>query len=189
MNTLTLSPAGRPYLAEQATQNGTFTHLLRDAQGIVRGMANVIVEQCDQAISVRVELGDGCHSTTLPRGDDAGERIARFVEFIANGEQDYCLVEVDEQEQLSDVEAMLRDAVRRGCGNYHLSTEADLDLCLSLRPGVFEPARSMFRFEMNDEAVTLWSRLPADRERAYELLAGCVRDLVANYRSSAAGLR
>lgn len=44
----------------------------------------------------------------------------------------------------------------------------------------------MFRFEMNGEVLTLWSRLPADRQSAYELLSGCVRDLVANYRSGAA---
>lgn len=185
MTTLTLSPAGRPYLAEQATKNGTFTHLLRDANGVVCGMVNISIEQCDQAISVRVEIGDGCHSTTLPRGDDAGERIARFVEFIANGEQDYGLVEVDEQEQLSDLEVMLRDAIRRGSGNYHLPSEDDFDLCLSLRPGIYEPHRPLFRFEMNGEVLTMWTHLPADHQLAYELLAGCVRDLFANYRNVA----
>jgi hypothetical protein len=186
MNTLTLSPAGRPYLAEQATQNGTFTHLLRDAQGIVRGMANVIVEQCDQAISVQVELGDSRNSITLARRADAGERIARFVEEIANGVETSSVPEADEHELVSEEEAMLRDAIRLGRGTYYLPTPEDFDLCLCLRPHMFEQAVTNFRFELNDEVMTLWARLPADRQRAYELLAGCVRALVANYRSGAA---
>lgn len=186
MKTLTLSPAGRPYLAEQATKNGTFTHLLRDANGIVCGMVNIIVEQCDQAIYVRVELGDSRNSITLARRADAGERIARFVEDIANGVMPSSVPEVDEHELVSEEEAMLREAIRLGQGTYYLVMEEDFDLCLSLRPGTFEPARRLFRFEMNGEALTLWLLLPADRQRAYELLAGCVRDLIANYRSGAA---
>lgn len=186
MNTLTLSPAGRPYLAEQATQNGTFTHLLRDAQGIVRGMANIIVEQCDKAISVRVELGDSRNSITLARRDDAGERIARFVEEIANGVTPSSVPEVDEHELVSEEEVMLRDAIRLGRGTYYLVAEDDLDLCLCLRPGVIEPSRTLFRFELNGAAITLWLMLPADRQIAYELLSGCVEELVANYRSGAA---
>ncbi|MNZ14587.1 hypothetical protein D3C78_315140 [compost metagenome] len=186
MNTLSLSPAGRPYLAEQATQNGTFTHLLRDQQGMVRESATLIIEQCDEAISVRVEIGDGCHSITLRRGDDAGERIARFVEFIANGEQDYSVPVQDDLELISDVERMLREAIRLGRGTHCLYMEDDFDLCLCLRPALSDLRRALFCFELNGVSLTLWLMLPADRQVAYELLSGCVQELVANYRSSAA---
>lgn len=186
MNSLSLSPAGLPYLAEQVTQNGTFPHLLRDQQGIVRGVATVIVEQCDAAISVRIELGDSRNMITLRRGADAGQRVARFIEDIANGVSPSSVPEVDEHELISDEESMLRDAIRLGRGTHYLVVEDDLDLCLCLKPGTIEPGRSLFRFELNGAAITLWLLLPDDRQRAYELLSGCVKDLVANYRSSAA---
>jgi hypothetical protein len=186
MNTLSLSPAGRPYLAEQVTQNGTFTHLLRDQQGIVRDSARLIIEQCDKAISVRIELGECRNSITLARRADAGERLARFVEEIANGVTPSSVPEVDEYLLVSDEEKMLREAIRLGRGTYYLFIEDEFELCLRLRPGFFEPERSTFFFELNGERLTLPLMLPADRQRAYELLAGCVQDLVANYRSGAA---
>ena len=186
MNTLSLSPAGRPYLAEQVTQNGTFTHLLRDQQGIVRASATVIVEQCDKAISVRVDLSDSCNVITLRRGADAGERIARFIEEIANGVTPRSVPEECEHELISGEEEMLRDAIRLGHGTYYLVAEDDLDLCLCLRPAVTDKRRTLFCFELNGAAITLWLMLPADRQIAYELLSGCVQELVANYRSGAA---
>lgn len=176
MKTLTLSPAGRPYLAEQATKNGTFIHLLRDANGDVHCMVNISIEQCDQAISVRVEIGDSCHSTTLPRGDDAGERIARFVEFIANGEQDYGLVDADD-----DLAGILHTAIRLGFGDFLL--DADLELTLKVWNATPRPG---FRFEMRGEWLTLPLQLPADSQRAYELLRSYAQDLISNYRSGAA---
>ncbi|MNZ33254.1 hypothetical protein D3C78_505980 [compost metagenome] len=186
MNTLSLSPAGLPYLAGQANQNGTFVHLLRDQQGIVRASATVIIEQCDKAISVNIELGDSRNMITLRRGADAGERIARFVEEIANGVTPSSVPEVDEHELISDDEEMLRSAIRLGRGTHYLYMEDDFDLCLCLRPGFFEPDRSTFRSELNGQSLTMPVMLPVDRQVAYELLSGCVRELVANYRSSAA---
>lgn len=186
MNTLSISPAGMPYLAGQANQNGTFTHLLRDQQGMVRGSATLIIEQCDQGISVRVEIGDSRNGITLRRGDDAGARIARFVEEIANGVTPSSVPEVDEHELISDDEEMLRTAIRLGRGTHYLVMEDDLDLCLCLRSAASDKRRSLFRFELNGAALTLWLLLPADRQIAYEFLSDCVRELVANYRSGAA---
>ena len=186
MNTLSLSPAGLPYLAGQATKNGTFTHLLRDQQGMVRESATLIIEQCDKAISVRVEIGDSRNMITLRRGADAGERIARFVEDVANGVSPSSVPEVDEHELISDDEEMLRSAITLGRGTHYLVMEDGLDVCLCLRPALSDARRTLFCFELNGVSMTLWLMLPADRQIAYELLSGCVHELVANYRSYAA---
>jgi hypothetical protein len=185
MNTLTLSSASRSALAGQAAQNGTFYHGLRDARGLIRCMAFVIIEQCDAATHVRVELGDSVNSLTLARRADTGERIVHFLEELANGVSPSGVPEVDEYQLVGDLELTLRDAVRVGRGTYYLPVD-DIDLCLLLWLAQSNTRRTTFRFELNGEGLTLPLLLPSDRQIAYELLSACVQELIANYRSSAA---
>ncbi|WKN21518.1 hypothetical protein [Azotobacter vinelandii] len=183
MNILTLPPAARLQLAEQVTQNGTFIHGLSNAHGVIHCMAFVVIEQCEAATHVRIEMGDSVNSITLARRADTSERIARFVEEVANGVSPSSVPEVGEYLLVSDLELMLREAIRLGQGEHYLPVD-DLDLCLILTQA--QGDRPFFRFELNETSLTLPLRLPSDRQRAFELLMACVRDLIANYRSNAA---
>lgn len=89
MHGVTLSPDGRSRLASQVTQNGIFTHALHDpATGAVRATATIAIEQCCHDVSLRVDLGESRNSITLPKREDTGERVALFLENLANGEAD-----------------------------------------------------------------------------------------------------
>ncbi|WP_349616198.1 hypothetical protein [Azotobacter salinestris] len=185
MNTITLPPAARLQLAEQVAKNGTFIHGFANAHGVIVCTAFVVIEQCEAAIHVSVELGDSLNSITLARRADTGERVARFLEELANGVTPSSVPQVGEYLLIDDLELTLREAIRLGRGTHYLPAE-DLDLCLLLNPIFNDRNRTTFRFELNGESLTLTMMLPSDPRLAYELLAACVHELVANYRSSAA---
>ncbi len=184
MNALTLSHANRAMLAEQAVSNGTFLHQLRDAQGNARVIATIAIEQCDQAISVRLEMADTRNQITISRRDDAGERIACFVEDVANGKTPSAVPELHEAELIDCQEVMLREAIRLGRGTYYLAIEGELDLCLLVRAGA--SGRPEFCFEMHEQPLMRWIPLLADRQLAYEQLCLYVRELTSNYSNVSA---
>ena len=186
MPTLTLAPDSRDLLSVQVAQNGTFIHGLCTDQGLTIALAYVLIEQCDIAIHLRVELGDSRNTLTLARRDDNAERVALFIEELANGVSPVSVPTIDEIEWVSAREILQRDAVRLGQGTFHLPDDQDLDLALVLHPATTDPLRSVFYFEMHGRGVTLPVLLPKDREQAYRLLADCVPELMANYRSWAA---
>lgn len=185
MQTLILSPDARSQLAGQVTQNGTFIHSLHAGNGVICAMAYVVIEQCTSAVSVRVELGDSVNSITLTHCKDTAERVAIFLEELANGVSPTSGPEVDEHLVEVDVESVLRDAVQLGQGTYYLPADGVEQLGLLLRPSCSDPARTVFRFELDSVGLTLPLLLPSDRVLAYELLSGCVQELVANYRCAA----
>ena len=185
MYTLILSPDARSQLAGQITQNGTFIHSLHAGNGVICAMAYVVIEQCASAVSVRVELGDSVNSITLTHRKDTAERVAIFLEELANGVSPSSVPEVDEHLLVGDVESVLRDAVRQRQGTYYLPAEGVEQLGLLLHPSCSDPTRTVFRFELDSVGLTLPLLLPSDRVLAYELLSGCVQELVANYRCAA----
>lgn len=186
MSSLSLSQDSRDQLVAQVGQNGTFVHGLHNAQGVIVAVAYVVIEQCDRAVGLKVVLGDSRNSLTLARRDDTAQRAARFIEEVAAGEP-ISVPEVDEYLLVSELEAMLREAIRLGHGTYYLPDEQDLglDLALALRPASSDLRRSIFYFEMHGRVITLPLLLPTDRQQAYRLLTDCVRELIANYRSAA----
>lgn len=185
MNTLILSPDARSKLAGQVSLNGAFIHSLQSGNGVICAMANVVIEQCHSAVSVRVELGDSVNSITLKRQENTAERIAVFLEELANGVSPSSVPEIEEHLLVSDMESMLRDAVRLRQGTYYLPAEGIEQLCLLLHPSNSDPVRTVFRFELDSVGLTLPLLLPNDRGLAYELLSGCVQELIANYRYAA----
>lgn len=185
MNTLNLSPDARSQLAGQVTQNGTFIHSLRADSGLICATAYVVIEQCSNAVSVRVELGDSVNTITLANRKDTAERVALFLEELATGVTPSSVPEVDEYLLVSDMESVLRDAVRLRKGAYHLPADGVEHLGLLLHPSSSDPSRTVFRFELDSVGLTLPLLLPSDRVLAYELLSGCVQELIANYRSAA----
>ena len=185
MHTLILSSDTRSQLAEQITQNGTFIHSLHAPNGMIFAMAYVVIEQSVSAVSVRVELGDSVNSLTLPQRADNAERVAFFLEELASGASPSRVREVDAHPVGSDVESVLRDAVRLRQGSYYLPAEGVEQLGLLLHPSCSDPARTVFRFEMDSVGLTLPLLLPSNQALAYELLSGCVQELIANYRCAA----
>lgn len=184
---ISLSPDSRSQLTRQVALNGTFVHVLLDERP-ERGLAWVTIDQCTDAVHAQIKMGRTVNSITLARRDDTAERLARFMEEIANGETSSSVPEVDEYLLVTDLEAALRDAIRTGQGTNHLPVDTfDTGLCLGLllRSAVSDPRRTVFRFELNGENLTLPMLLPTDPNLAYELLESCVRELIANYRSSA----
>lgn len=185
MHSFFLSPDARPKLAGQVSQNGTFIHSLQTGNGVICAMAYVVIEQCESAVSVRVELGDSVNSITLKRQENTPERIAVFLEELANGVSPSSVPEVEEYLLVSGMESMLHDAVRLRQGTYYLPAEGIEQLCLLLHPSSSDPVRTVFRFELDSVGLTLPLLLPNDRGLAYELLSGCVQELIANYRCAA----
>ena len=185
MHTLNLSPYVRLELAGQVNQNGTFIHSLHSHNGVICAMAYVVIEQSVGVVSVRVELGDSVNSITLHDSDDNAERIATLLEELAGGVSNFCVQGGEKHILVSDVECMLREAVRQRKGTYDLPAEGIEQLCLVLHPSSSDPSRTVFRFELDSVGLTLPLLLPNDRVLAYELLSGCVQELIANYRCAA----
>ena len=185
MYTLILSPGARSQLAKQITRNGTFIHSLHACNGMICAMAYVVIEQCADTVSVRVELGDSVNSITLTQGAGISERVALFLEELARGGAPCSMQGGSEHLVVSDVESVLRDAVRLRNGSYVLPAEGVEQLGLLLHPSCSDPARTVFRFELDSVGLTLPLLLPSDQVLAYELLSGCVQELIANYRCAA----
>ncbi|ORL70292.1 hypothetical protein B7H19_05960 [Pseudomonas putida] len=184
---LRLSLISRHELARQSSLNGTFQHDLYDpVTSEVRATARVVIEQCCEGITARVELDESVNSITLGKREGNGTRLAVFIESLAN---DVALpidtLEKGEAQLVSDLESMLRDAVRERRGSYYLPVEGVESLALLLRQSAFDPKRVAFRFELDGVCLTLPVLMPNDRELAYELLSGCVQEFVANYRVAA----
>lgn len=184
---LRLSLLSRHELARQVSLNGTYHHdLLDGVTSAVRATARVVIEQCCDGLTARVELGDSVNSITFARREDNGTRLAVYIESLANGVAlPIDVPEVDEYLLVSDLESMLRDAVRERRGTYYLPVEGIENLALLLRQSQVDPKRVAFRFELDGACLTLPLLLPSDRTLAYEVLSGCVQELVANYRTAA----
>lgn len=88
MHTLMLRSHARRILASQVTQNGTFKHVLvSTVHPAVETTATLLIEQFHRGISLVVKLGESRHtiSITLAKREDIGERVAAFLEDVANG--------------------------------------------------------------------------------------------------------
>ncbi len=182
MHTLYLPPLARSRLSQQITQNGVFVHCLYGDNGVSCAKASIAIEQCERAVSLRVELGDSINSITLSRREDTGERIALFLEELANGVTTSAVPEGDENLLATDLELTLRKAVRMQQGTFELHVEGTENLWLLLRSSDSDPTRTVFQFELDSVGLTLPLRLPSDRRLAYEMLLACVQEFVANYR-------
>lgn len=182
MHALYLPSASRQRLSHQVTQSGVFLHHLYDDNGVSCAMATVAIEQCERAVSMRVELGDSINSITLAKHKDTGDRALRFLEDLLSGVTISAVSETDGHLLVSDLELTLREALRLQQGNYELPVEGIESLWLMLRPSVSKSACTVFHFELDSVGITLPLRLPNDRLQAYELLSACIQEFVATYR-------
>lgn len=179
--TFHLPPSARAKLSQQITQNGVFSHTLYGYNGMICATAVVAIEQCERAVSMRVEIGDSSNTISLAVRQDTGPRAIRFLEELINGVSVSTVPELDEYLLISDLELTLREAVRRQRGTYELPAEQIENLWLMLRPSASDPTRTVFHFELDSVGITLPLRLPSDLGQAYELLSACVQEFVATY--------
>lgn len=175
---LHLSLASRLMLANHVGLNGTLHYPVQDSTGAVRATVNLAIEQSDDELTARVELGESVNTLTLSKREDTVTRLADFIDSVANG------VGVEDM-PIGDMEAMLREAVNARRGTYYLPVEGIESLALLVRQSPAYPNRVAFRFELDGVCMTLPMLLPSNSVLAYELLYGCVQDFVANYRNAA----
>ncbi len=179
---LHLAPSVRARLCQQITQNGVFSHTILDHCGVIRATAVVAIEQYERAVLMRVEIGDSNNTVTLAASEDTGTRAIRFLEDLINGVSVSTVRGVDEILFVTDLELVLREALRQQQGTYELPVDQIENLWLMLRPSAADPSRTVFHFELDSVGITLPLRLPSDRGQAYELLSACVQEFVATYR-------
>jgi len=180
--TLHLTPSVRERLCHQITQNGVFSHSIFDYSGAICATAVVAIEQYERAVLMRVEIGDSNNTVTLAVSEDTGTRAIRFLEDLINGVSVSTVRGVDEILFVTDLELVLREALRQQQGTYELPVDQIENLWLMLRPSAADPSRTVFHFELDSVGITLPLRLPSDRGQAYELLSACVQEFVATYR-------
>jgi hypothetical protein len=184
MSRLSLNAAAYIRLQAQVNLSGTFNHTLHSCDGCQSVAAQVEIEQCTAGITVMVRIcGTLNTSVTLDKHrKNNATRVASFIEGIANGRSPTGVPDVDEHEAVSDIEATLRLAIRRGRGIYHLiadELEPSLQIQRNPRGGYIA------KLEIDDDAGCLLT-LPADNQRAYAMLAENLNQFLQGYRNSLA---
>lgn len=184
---LCLSSTSRDAVTVQASLSGTYQYELVDAatsEHVVE--ARVSIEQCSKGMTARVELADSVNTITFASRGDNAARLSVFIESLANDiDLPENFLRVDEHLSVGDLESTLRDAIREKRGTFYLPVDGLEDLALLIRPSAFDPKRVSFKFELEGNYLTLPVLMPADRNAAYDLISGCVKELIANYRVAA----
>lgn len=166
----TLSPIARSQLAEQVQNNGEFHHFLSGADAASGDepvfQAILAVEQSGPEVSVQVRLGQTVNTLTLRRTEDTARKVAMFLEELTKA-----------YAASTDLELVLRNAVREQGGCYSLPQCGVEGLGVVLTPSTHDPERTIFRFVLNGVGITLPMLLPGDHHHALRLLTGCVDEI------------
>jgi hypothetical protein len=183
MSRLSLNAAAYIRLQAQVHLSGTFNHTLHSRDDRHSVPAQVEIEQCTAGITVMVRICGTCNtSVTLDKHrKNNATRVASFIEGIANGRSPTGVPDVDEYEAVSDIEASLRQAIRRGRGIYHLIAD-ELEPSVQIqrnRHGGYTA-----KIELDDAGCVL--TLPADSQRAYAILSENLNQFLQGYRNSLA---
>lgn len=183
MSRLTLNATAYIRLRAQVALSGTFHHTLHSRDGRQSVAAQVEIEQCTAGITVMVRIS-GTRNTTVTldksRKDNA-TRVASFIEGIANGRLPIGVPDVDEHEAVSDIEAALRHAIRRGHGTYYMiADELEPSLLIHRNP------RGGYTARLELDGAGCMLTLPADSQKAYAMLADNLQRLLTGYRDSLA---
>ncbi len=183
MSRLTLNASAYIRLEAQVNLNGTFNHTLHSCDGSQCVATQVEIEQCTASITVMVRIcGTRNTSVTLDKHrKNNATRVASFIEGIANGISPTGVPNVDEHEAVSDIEATLRLAIRRGRGIYHLIAD-ELEPCLEIQRN--PRGGYIAKLELDDAGCVL--TLAADYQRAYANLAENLNQFLQGYRDSLA---
>ena len=183
MSKLSLNAAAYIRLQAQVRLSGTFNHTLHSRDSGQSVAAQVEIEQCTAGITVMVRIcGTRNTSVTLDKHrKNNATRVASFIEGIANGRSPTGVPDVDEHEAVSDIEATLRLAIRRGRGTYHLIAD-ELEPSFQIQRN--RHGGSTAKIELDNAGCVL--TLPADNQRAYVILAENLNQFLQGYRNSLA---
>ncbi|MDR9875836.1 hypothetical protein RJC98_11630 [Pseudomonas allii] len=182
MSKLSLNASAYIRLQAQVNLSGTFNHTLHSCDGCQSVAARVEIDQCNAGITVLVQICGTLNSVTLDKHrKNNATRIASFIEGIANGRSTTGVPDVDEHEAVSDIEATLRLAIRRGRGIYHLIAD-ELEPSLQIQRN---PRGGYIATLELDDAGYLFT-LPADNQRAHTILAEYLNQFLQGYRNSLA---
>ncbi|RTY77203.1 hypothetical protein [Pseudomonas veronii] len=182
MSRLSLNAAAYIRLQAQVNLSGTFNHTLHSRDGGQSVAAQVEIEQCTAGITVMVRICGTLNSVTLDKHrKNNATRVASFIEGIANGRSPTGVPDVDEHEAVSDIEATLRLAIRRGRGIYHLIAD-ELEPSLQIQRN---PRGGYIATLELDDAGYLFT-LPADNQSAHAILAEYLNQFLQGYRNSLA---
>ena len=183
MSKLSLNAAAYIRLQAQVRLSGTFNHTLHSRDSGQSVAAQVEIEQCTAGITVMVRIcGTRNTSVTLDKHrKNNATRVASFIEGIANGRSPTGVPDVDEHEAVSDIEATLRLAIRRGRGTYHLIAD-ELEPSFQIQRN--RHGGSTAKIELDNAGCVL--TLPADNQRAYVILAENLNQFLQGSRNSLA---
>jgi len=182
MSRLSLNASAYIRLQAQVNLSGTFNHILHSCDGCQSVAARVEIDQCNAGIKVLVQICGTLNSVTLDKHrKNNATRVASFIEGIANGRSPTGVPDVDKHEAVSDIEATLRLAIRRGRGIYHLIAD-ELEPSLQIQRN---PHGGYIATLELDDAGYLFT-LPADNQRAHAILAEYLNQFLQGYRNSLA---
>lgn len=182
MSRLSLNAAAYIRLQAQVHLSGTFNHTLHSRDGGQSVSAQVEIEQCTAGITVLMQICGTLNSVTLDKHrKNNATRVASFIEGIANGRSPTGVPDVDEHEAVSDIEATLRLAIRRGRGIYNLIAD-ELEPLIQIQRNRHGGCTA--KIELDNAGCVL--TLPADNQRAYAILAENLNQFLQGYRNSLA---
>ncbi|WP_289141187.1 hypothetical protein [uncultured Pseudomonas sp.] len=183
MSRLSLNACAYIRLQAQVGLSGTFNHTLYSRDDRQSVPAQVEIEQCTAGITVMVRIcGTQNTSVTLDKHrKNNATRVASFIESIANGRCPTGVPDVDEYLVVSNIEADLRHAIRHGHGTYHLiAHELEPSLLIQRNP------RGGYTAKLELDKAGCVLTLPADKQRAYAILADNLNRFLQGYRNSLA---
>ncbi len=183
MSRLSLNAAAYIRLQAQVNLSGTFNHTLHSRDGGQSVAAQVEIEQCTAGITVMVRIcGTSNTSVTLDKHrKNNATCVASFIEGIANGRSPTGVPDVDEHQAVSDTEATLRLAIRRGRGKWRVIAD-ELEPSIQIQRN--RQGGSTAKIELDNAGCVL--TLPADNQRAYAILAENLNQFLQGYRNSLA---
>lgn len=183
MSRLSLNASAYIRLQAQVALSGTFHHTLLSRDFRQSVSAQVEIEQCTAGIEVTVRIsGTRNTAVTLDKNrKNNAARVASFIEGVANGRLPVGVPDVDEYDVVSDIESVLRRAIRHGHGTYYLPAH-ELEPCLLIHRN--PRGGYTAKLELNGAACML--TLPADSQRAYAMLADNLQRFLTGYRDSLA---
>jgi len=182
MSRLSLNASAYIRLQAQVNLSGTFNHSLHSRDGGQSVSAQVEIEQCTVGIMVIVHICGTLNSVTLDKHrKDNATRVASFIESIANGRSPTGAREVDEHEAVSDTEATLRLAIRRGHGKWRVIAD-ELEPSIQIQRN--RNGGRTVKIDLDNAGCVI--TLPADNQRAYAILAENLNQFLQGYRNSLA---
>jgi|GEM_PF-870600 len=187
MSRLLLNAAAFIRLQAQVRLNGTFQHRLMAEHPRRSVLVTVAIEQCARALHVEVTHNGTRNAVTLDRQRrDNAARLAQFIEETVNGDTQFSVIaqrapDSDEHLLVSNIERVLRQAIRYGQGTYLFDAD-DLwpELDISRNP------HGSYIAQIRLADATSMIVLPADTQRAYARLADHLQQFLQGYRDALA---